>query len=81
MIKLFKKDETQFTHDGVEVLDDIVISSYTSWTENSKWVIEAKFKKDFDKSEAIEEGMFLQVPTEKGLQLFRILKVSKKNKK
>lgn len=81
MIKLFKKDETEFTHDGVEVLDDIVISSYTSWTENGKWVIEAKFKKDFDKSEAIEEGMFLQVPTEKGLQLFRILKVSKKNKK
>lgn len=81
MIKLFKKDETQFTHDGVEVLDDIVISSYTSWIENSKWVIEAKFKKDFDKSEAIEEGMFLQVPTEKGLQLFRVLKVSKKNKK
>lgn len=81
MIKLFKKDETQFTHDGVEVLDDIVISSYTSWTENSKWVIESKFKKDFDKSETIEENMILQVPTEKGLQLFRISKVNKKNKK
>lgn len=81
MIKLFKKDETQFTHDGVEVLDDIVISSYTSWIENSKWVIESKFKKDFDKSETIEENMILQVPTEKGLQLFRISKVNKKNKK
>lgn len=81
MIILFKADETNFSHDGVEVLDDIVISSYTSWSENGKWVNESKFKKDFDKSEVIKEGMILQLPTEKGLQLFRILKVTKKNKK
>lgn len=81
MIKLFKSNETDFTHDGVEVLDDIVISSYTNWKENSSWVSETKFKKDFDKSEAIKEDMILQLPTEKGLQLFRILKINKKNKK
>ena len=50
MIKLFKSNETNFSHDGVEVLDDIVISSYTNWKENSSWVSESKFKKDFDKS-------------------------------
>mgnify|MGYP006887276611 CR=1 FL=1 len=81
MITLFKADETIFSHDGVEVLDDIVISSYTSWSENGKWVSESKFKKDYDKSESIKEGMILQLPTEKGLQLFRILKLNKKNKK
>ena len=81
MITLFQADETIFSHDGVEVLDDIVISSYTSWGENGKWVSESKFKKDYDKSESIKEGMILQLPTEKGLQLFRILKLNKKNKK
>lgn len=81
MIKLFKKDETNFSHDGIEILDDIVISSYTSWSENSKWVNESKFKKDFDKSELLKEDMILQLPTEKGPQLFRILKINKKNKK
>ena len=81
MIKIFKKDETNFSHDGLEVLDDIVISSYTEWSEESKWIIQAKFKKDFDKSESIKEGLIIQVPTEKGDQLFRILKINKKNRK
>lgn len=81
MITLFKANETNFSHDGVEVLDDIIVSSYTTWSENGKWISESKFKKDYDKSESIKEGMILQLPTEKGLQLFRILKVTKKNKK
>lgn len=81
MIKIFKKDETDFSHDGIEVLDDIAISSYTDWSEEKKWVIQAKFKKDFDKSESINEGLIIQIPTEKGDQLFRILKINKKNRK
>lgn len=81
MITLFKANETNFSHDGVEVLDDIIVSSYTTWVENGKWISESKFKKDYDKSESIKEGMILQLPTEKGLQPFKILKVTKKNKK
>lgn len=81
MIKIFKQDETDFSHDGIEVLDDIAISSYTDWSEENKWIIQAKFKKDFDKSESIKEGLIIQVPTEKGEQLFRILKINKKNRK
>ena len=81
MIKIFKQDETDFSHDGIEVLDDIAISSYTDWSEKNKWIIQAKFKKDFDKSETIKEGLIIQVPTEKGEQLFRILKIYKKNRK
>ncbi|MDU7948688.1 MAG: phage tail spike protein [Clostridium sp.] len=81
MIKIFKQDETDFSHDGIEVLDDIAISSYTDWSEKNKWIIQAKFKKDFDKSETIKEGLIIQVPTEKGEQLFRILKINKKNRK
>ena len=81
MITLFKANETNFSHDGVEVLDDIIVSSYTTWSENGKWISESKFKKDYDKSESIKEGMILQLPTEKGLQPFKILKVTKKNKK
>lgn len=81
MIRIFKGDETNFSHDGVEVLDDITISSYTQWQENGKWNIEAKFKKDFDKSESIKDDMILKVPTEKGEQLFRIKYINKQNKK
>lgn len=81
MIRIFKGDETNFSHDGVEVLDDITISSYTQWQENGKWNIEAKFKKDFDKSESIKDNMILKVPTEKGEQLFRIKYTNKQNKK
>lgn len=80
MITLFKANETNFSHDGVEVLDDIIVSSYTTWSENGKWISESKFKKDYDKSESIKEGMILQLPTEKGLQPFKILKVTKKIK-
>lgn len=81
MIRLFNGTEIDFTHHGIEVLDDIVISSYTDWKENSKWVIEAKFKRDFDKSENINNDMILKVPTEKGEQLFKILKINKQNRK
>lgn len=81
MIKIFKSTETNFAHDGVGILDDICISSETSWAENSKWVIDAKFIRDNIKSDVIENDMILQVPTEKGLQLFRIIKVNKKNGK
>lgn len=81
MIRIFRGDETNFSHDGVEVLDDITISSYTQWQENGKWNIEAKFKKDFDKSESIKDNMILKVPTEKGEQLFRIKYTNKQNKK
>ena len=38
MIKLFKSDETDFTNDGIEILDDICIESYTEWVDNGKWI-------------------------------------------
>ena len=81
MIVLYDKNETDFTHDGVEILDDIVVSSYTDWEENKKWVIETKLIRDNDKSEYIKNDMYLKVPTEKGEQIFKILKVNKKNGK
>ncbi|WP_300696967.1 phage tail spike protein [uncultured Clostridium sp.] len=81
MITLFKANEINFQNDGIEVLDDIAISSYTTWKENGKWINESKFKNDFDKAENIKEGLILKLPTEKGDQLFRILKITKKNKK
>ena len=80
-IKLFENNATSFITDGIEVLDDIAVSSFTDWTENGKWQLQAKFKKDEIKSKEITEGRILQVPTEKGLQLFRIKKVNKKNAK
>lgn len=81
MIRLFDREETDFSTDGVEVLDDIAISSVTNWKENSMWILEAVFKRDFDKSESIDKGMKIKVPTEKGDQIFSILKVNKKNRK
>ncbi len=44
MITLFKANEINFQNDGIEVLDDIAISSYTTWKENGKWINESKFK-------------------------------------
>ena len=81
MIKLFKSDETDFTNDGIEILDDICIESYTEWVDNGKWIFESKFKIDHDKSDKILNECILQLPTEKGLQPFRIKNIDKENKK
>lgn len=79
MIRIFDKNETDFSHDGLEVLDDITISCESDRQTNSVYFIEAEFIRDSDKSNSIKNGNILKVPTSSGKeQLFRIKKIKPK---
>lgn len=80
MIRLFSSIETDFTHNGVQVLDDIVYGDTCILTNeiNNVYALEMELSIfDNDKWRDIEAEMFLKVPTSKGDQLFRIKEVVK----
>lgn len=79
MIRIFDERETDFSHDGIEILDDITISCISEREINGTWFLNAEFLRDEDKSTSIENRRILKVPTAINEQLFRIvsMKVTK----
>ena len=79
MIRIFDERETDFSHDGIEILDDITISCISEREINGTWFLNAEFLRDEDKSNSIENRRILKVPTAINEQLFRIvsMKVTK----
>lgn len=79
MIRIFDERETDFSHDGIEILDDITISCISEREINGTWFLNAEFLRDEDKSISIENRRILKVPTAINEQLFRIvsMKVTK----
>ena len=79
-VRIFSRNETDFTTDGLGDMTDVIVSSVTEWRDNGEWIITQQYKK-CDKSDRIESGIITVVQTEKGEQPFRILTVDKENKK
>ena len=80
MIRLFTHTETDFTHNGIHVLDDIVIGDTCILTNeiNGVYSLECELSMfNNSKWNSIENEMFLRVPTPKGEQLFRIKEIIK----
>ena len=78
--RIFSRNETDFTTEGLGDMTDVIVSSVTEWRDNGEWIITQQYKK-CDKSDRIESGIITVVQTEKGEQPFRILTVDKENKK
>lgn len=80
MIRVFNHTETNFTHNGIHVLDDIVIGDACILTNeiNGVYSLECELSMfNNSKWKDIENEMFLRVPTPKGEQLFRIKEIVK----
>lgn len=75
MIRIFAEKETNFSHDGIEILDEITISCVCERHLNGTWFLNAEFIRDDDRSSSIENRKILKVPTPKGEQLFRIVTI------
>ncbi|MHB1454999.1 MAG: phage tail spike protein [Saccharofermentanales bacterium] len=71
LIKVFSKNETDFTHNGLTAL----IPSSGIVTEGLNGVLELRISHPFDqygKHEYLEQGNIIKASTPRGLQLFRI---------
>ena len=80
MIRLFKSTETDFTHNGVHVLDDIVLGDTCILSNGINEVYSLEMEVSIynnSKWKDIEPETILKVPTLKGEQLFRIKEVVK----
>ena len=80
MIRLFNHTETNFTHNGVHVLDDIVIGDTCILNNeiNGVYSLECEVAMfNNSKWKDIEAEMFLRVPTPNGEQIFRIKEIVK----
>lgn len=80
MIRLFSHTETDFTHNGIHVLDDIVIGDTCILTNGINEIYSLEMEVAIfnnSKWRDIEAEMFLRVPTTKGEQIFRIKEVVK----
>ena len=80
MIRLFNHTETNFTHNGVHVLDDIVIGDTCILNNeiNGVYSLECEVAMfNNSKWKDIEAEMFLIVPTPNGEQIFRIKEIVK----
>lgn len=75
MIRIFDEKETDFSHDGIEILDDITISCICERELNGTWFLNAEFLRDDDRSNSIENRKILKVPTSMSEQLFRIVNI------
>lgn len=80
MIRLFSHTETDFTHNGIHVLDDIAIGDTCILTNGINEIYSLEMEVaifDNSKWKDIEAEMFLRVPTIRGEQIFRIKEVVK----
>lgn len=80
MIRLFSHTETDFTHNGVHVLDDIVLGDTCILTNGINEVYSLEMEVAMynnSKWKDIEAEMILRVPTPNGEELFRIKEVVK----
>lgn len=80
MIRLFSHTETDFTHNGIHVLDDIALGDTCILSNGINEVYSLEMEVSIynnSKWTDIESEMILKVPTPKGEQLFRIKEVVK----
>lgn len=80
MIRLFSHTETDFTHNGIHVLDDIALGDTCILSNGINEVYSLEMEVSIynnSKWKDIESEMILKVPTPKGEQLFRIKEVVK----
>lgn len=80
MIRLFDSIEADFTHNGIQVLDDIVYGDACILTNeiNGTYSLEMELSiVDNEKWKDVEVEKFLKVPTSKGEQIFRIKEIVK----
>ena len=80
MIRLFSHTETDFTHNGIHVLDDIALGDTCILSNGINEVYSLEMEVSIynnSKWKDIESEMILKVPTSKGEQLFRIKEVVK----
>ena len=59
MIRIFAEKETNFSHDGIEILDEITISCVCERHLNGTWFLNAEFIRDDDRSSSIENRKIL----------------------
>ncbi|PFM49569.1 hypothetical protein COJ45_06910 [Bacillus cereus] len=72
MIKLFKPDETDFTHNGIGILSDAVHEAVVEEDLNGVYVLSFKYPLFSPHGLDIIGQSLIQVPTPDGEQLFRV---------
>ncbi|WP_080334555.1 phage tail spike protein [Bacillus toyonensis] len=72
MIKLFKPDETDFTHNGIGILSDAVHEATVQEDLNGVYVLSFKYPLFSPHGLDIKGQSLIQVPTPDGEQLFRV---------
>ncbi|WP_259418269.1 phage tail spike protein [Bacillus toyonensis] len=72
MIKLFKPDETDFTHNGIGILSDAVHEATVEEVLNGVYVLSFKYPLFSPHGLDIKGQSLIQVPTPDGEQLFRV---------
>ena len=75
MVRIYNERETDFSHDGIEILDNICVSCVSERELNGTWFVNAEFIRDDDRSKSLQNNRILNVPTPKGDQLFRIVNI------
>ena len=71
MITLYRKNETDFTHNGICVLRDCIVAEVQEEI-NGAYELYVEYPLDGEKYSAIQEERIIRVPTVQGNQLFRI---------
>ncbi len=72
LIKLFKPDETDFTHNGIGILSDAVHEATVQEDLNGVYVLSFKYPLFSPHGLDIKGQSLIQVPTPDGEQLFRV---------
>ncbi|PHG70344.1 phage tail spike protein [Bacillus toyonensis] len=72
LIKLFKPDETDFTHNGIGILSDAVHEATVEEVLNGVYVLSFKYPLFSPHGLDIKGQSLIQVPTPDGEQLFRV---------
>lgn len=79
MIKIYDKNETDFKHNGICILDSC-ISCIVEEELNGMYKLELEYPIDYkNKWRNIQEGNIVKVPTPQGEQLFRLFKKNGEN--
>lgn len=80
MINLYEADERLFNNNGLEILDDIIISAEVERTLNGSFFANVRALKDtLNKHEKLKEERIITLYTPSGVQPFRIVDINPVN--
>lgn len=75
MINLYKKDEVDFSHNGLGSLDNSIISPLIKWHDNGAFTLEFKYPLFAKHGKGIENSSIIKANDPEGSNLFFVYKV------